>query len=129
MSSVTWHDNVGQDGYPEDGLGRPNPIWMPNRLDDLSFSYRWSRAGGFACEMGLKMTMPTLKAAPRIGCIRTEYGQVARAMHDRGGGTLRYLRWGDNVRRAFGRRDEGVWAGRGGCIHCGTRATRRRVTV
>jgi hypothetical protein len=76
------------------------------------------------------MMMAALKAAPRIGCVRTEGGQVAWAMYNRGGGTLsRYLRWGDNVRRAFGRRDEGVWAGCGGCIHCGTGAMRRRVTV
>ena len=101
---MTWHDNVGQDGYPEDRLGQPNPIWMPNCLDDSSFSYGWSQAGGFACEMGLKVTMLMLKAAPWIGCIQMEYGQVVQAMHDCGGDTLsRCLRPDSNGRGDCGR--------------------------
>jgi hypothetical protein len=62
-----------------------------------------SATGDLVQCMWITPIMVVMKASLWIGCIRTERGQVARAMYNRSGGALGgYLRWGSNGRRAFG---------------------------
>ena len=144
-----WGSTWCSDGYSDVGFSWFYSIWVLSCLKDLSFSNGWFPVGGFACivinwafggikcvgwglicEVGLKMMMAALKAAPRIGCVQMEGRQVMWAMYNCGGGMLnKYLRWGNNMCRAFGRWDEGVCTGHGGCIHFRTGATGHHVTV